>query len=92
MSRDQIRDMLEHIDDTRELVLSSRAAEADDAWRVDELQLAWRAAASEARASYDAWSRLGGAEAFAVYVADEDRADAAAQALASQARGHAVRA
>jgi hypothetical protein len=52
----------------------------------DELFTLWSAARAEANLAYDAWCDSGGCEAYAVYRAAEDRADAAEQALAGTAR------
>jgi hypothetical protein len=41
----------------------------------------WSAARAEANIAYDAWCRSPGREAYAVYRAAEDRADAAEDAL-----------
>jgi len=41
----------------------------------------WSAARAEANLAYDAWCRAPGREAYAVYRAAEDRADAAEDAL-----------
>jgi hypothetical protein len=50
----------------------------------------WSAARAEANLAYDAWCNAGGCDAYAVYRAAEDRADAAEQALAESARPVAV--
>jgi hypothetical protein len=42
----------------------------------------WTAARAEANLAYEAWCETRGSDAFAVYRAAEDRADAAEQALA----------
>jgi hypothetical protein len=47
----------------------------------DELFTIWSAARAESNLAYVAWCEAPGAEAFAVYRAAEDRADAAEQAL-----------
>jgi hypothetical protein len=47
-----------------------------------ELFALWSAARAEANLAYEAWCRVRGADAYAVYRAAEDRADAAEQALA----------
>jgi hypothetical protein len=47
----------------------------------DERFAIWSAARAEANLAYDAWCRLKGREAYAVYRAAEDRADAAEDAL-----------
>jgi hypothetical protein len=48
----------------------------------DELFVLWSAARAEANIAYDAWCTCPGAEAYAVYRAAEDRADAAETELA----------
>ena len=50
--------------------------------RHDELFTIWSAARAEANLAYEAWCDLPGADAYSVYRAAEDRADAAEQALA----------
>ena len=51
----------------------------------DELFVLWSAARAEANLAYDAWCDAPGAEAYAVYRAAEDRADAAEIALSAGA-------
>lgn len=46
----------------------------------------WSAARAEANLAYDDWCSTRGAEAYAIYRAAEDRADAAEAALARAAR------
>jgi hypothetical protein len=48
----------------------------------DELLAVWSAARAEANLAYQAWCDVPGVDAYAVYRAAEDRADAAEQALA----------
>jgi hypothetical protein len=60
-------------------------ARGDWLWARDELMDAWRAAQAEARGAYDAWVRSGAAKAYLVYRAEQDRADAAQDALAEWA-------
>ena len=50
--------------------------------RHDELFTIWSAARAEANLAYEAWCDVPGADAYSVYRAAEDRADAAEQALA----------
>jgi hypothetical protein len=50
-------------------------------WLVDELSCAWRAAQSEAAAAYEHWRQAPGQDAYAVYRASQDRADAAQTVL-----------
>jgi hypothetical protein len=47
----------------------------------DELFVLWSAARAEANIAYDAWCSTPGPDAYAVYRAAEDRADAAEVAL-----------
>ena len=47
----------------------------------DELFVLWSAARAEANIAYDAWCGEPGSDAYAVYRAAEDRADAAEVAL-----------
>jgi hypothetical protein len=49
--------------------------------RQEELFALWSAARAEANLAYDAWRASPGAEAYAIYRAAEDRADAAEEAL-----------
>jgi hypothetical protein len=48
----------------------------------DQLFTVWSAARAEANLAYEAWCAAPGADAYVVYRAAEDRADAAEQALA----------
>ena len=52
------------------------------AQRTDELFTIWSAARAEANLAYQAWCDVPGSDAYTVYRAAEDRADAAEQALA----------
>lgn len=52
----------------------------------DELFALWSAARAEANLAYEAWCEMGGCDAYAVYRAAEDRADAAERELAGTAR------
>jgi hypothetical protein len=52
------------------------------AQRLDELFTLWSAARAEANLAYQAWCEVRGGDAYSVYRAAEDRADAAEQALA----------
>jgi hypothetical protein len=51
----------------------------------DELFTVWCAARAEANVAYEAWCDAPGSDAYAVYRAAEDRADAAEAALAASA-------
>jgi hypothetical protein len=82
MSVKDLRDLLERLEDTREIVL--HADEGDHrAWPADELFEMWRDARAEAHAAYAEWCDRRGAEVHTVYRAAEDRADAAWAALAA---------
>ena len=83
MSRRDLEELLERIEDTREIVLGPDAAEAD---REDDLHAIWTDARHVARQAYDHWRAHPGAEAFAVYRAAADREDAAATGLMHAAR------
>jgi hypothetical protein len=52
----------------------------------DVLFTVWSAARAEANLAYGAWCETPGAQAYAVYRAAEDRADAAEQSLARAVR------
>jgi hypothetical protein len=52
----------------------------------DELFTIWSAARAEANLAYAAWCDVPGSNAYAVYRAAEDRADAAELALVSSAQ------
>lgn len=84
MSPRELRQLLEYVEDTREIVLTR--GDAVGATRRDELEAVWGAARAEANLAYDAWRAEPGASAYAVYRAAEDRADAAEDALARAAR------
>ncbi len=50
----------------------------------DELFAVWSVAAAEANLAYDAWQRDPGAGAYATFLAADDRAGAAQDALAAR--------
>ena len=79
MSGRELKELLEHIEDTHELVLYPAGG--------DDLVSVWRAARAEANAALHAWRRSPGADFYAVYRAAEDRADAAEASLADAADG-----
>ena len=56
------------------------------AQRHDEFFAIWSAARAEANLAYQAWCELPGVDAYVVYRAAEDRADAAEHALVSAVR------
>ena len=51
--------------------------------RIEESFVLWSAARAEANLAYDAWCAAPGPDAYAVYRAAEDRADAAETELAN---------
>jgi hypothetical protein len=55
--------------------------------RHEELFVVWSAARAEANLAYDAWCERPGPDAYAVYRAAEDRADAAETDLACTRAG-----
>ena len=82
-SRDELRELLGVIEDTHELVLR-RIPEptcGGPSPGGDELFAAWSAARAESNLAYDAWCAAPGAERYTIYLAAEDRADAAEAAL-----------
>ena len=78
MSVQELRELLERIEDNREIVLRSGV---DDSARAGAPIAVWRAARAEANAALDAWRRRPGRATYAVYRAAEDRADAAEASL-----------
>ena len=85
MSVQELRELLERIEDTREVVLRPDPEKVAGA---GEPLAIWRAARAEANAALEAWRREPGPLAFAVYRAAEDRADAAEASL--RLRPHAI--
>ncbi|HWH96111.1 MAG TPA: hypothetical protein VNT03_19770 [Baekduia sp.] len=78
----QRHNLLRGLDDTREVVVM-RGADGD------VLKQVWRAAQDEADDAYDAWHEHSGSDAYLLYRAATDRADAALDALvAATARRH----
>jgi hypothetical protein len=88
MTTSELRALLDAVPDTGEVVLRRRVD--PPAWLVDELFVAWSAARAEANLAYDAWCDQHGADAYAVYRAAEDRADAAEAALCATASGRSA--
>ena len=82
MTTRDLRQLLEHVEDTRELVLRPLEGPADRR-ALDELQAVWSAARAEANLAYERWRRDRGGDAYVAYRAAEDRADAAEDALAA---------
>ena len=83
MSERELEDLLERIEDTPELVLGPAAEPADGP---SELFAAWDDARRDANSAYDAWLARPGADAYVIYRAAADRADAAEDALAAAPR------
>ena len=82
MSAKDLKELLEHLDDTHELVLGPLAEPEDELpFPVDELLFCWRDAADDAARALQLWRERPGAVAYAVYRAAADRADAAQAAL-----------
>jgi len=75
MSANDLKDLLDRIDDTRELVLRRSAG-----WT--PVHQAWSEAREDAADAYGEWRRLGTRAAYALYRAAQDREDAAQDALA----------
>jgi hypothetical protein len=82
MSRRDLEELLERIEDTREIVLGPYAVED---CRVDDpladLHAIWTDARHVAQQAYEFWRANPGLEAYAVYRAAADREDAAAAGL-----------
>lgn len=75
MSTPELKDLLDEVPDTREIILLRTTPE-------DPNLVVWRDAADDARRAYACWRRTSGLEAYAVYRAAQDREDAAQDALA----------
>ena len=82
MSAKDLKELLADVEDTRELVLPAVGPRSRHDWRVEELYLVWSAADEEATDAYRAWRARPGRDAYLVYRAAADRADAAQVALA----------
>jgi hypothetical protein len=72
----QLHNLLRGLDDTREVVVRRRGRRHGDV-----LEEVWRAAQDEADHAYAAWCELRGRDAYLLYRAAADRADAALDAL-----------
>jgi hypothetical protein len=79
MSAQDLRDLLDQVPDTYELVLRSEA-ERGPSW--DAVYTAWSDAHEEAEDALRVWRATGGQRAYAAYRAAQDREDAAQDALA----------
>jgi hypothetical protein len=81
-TRAELRELLGGVEDTHEFVLRAITPVQE----ADELFAVWSAARAEANVAYDGWCDARGGEAYAVYLAAEDRADAAEAAFAAHHR------
>jgi len=79
MSAHELKELLDQVADTRELVLH-RSSGAGPEWNAH--YDAWSDAHEEADDAYRVWRTLGGALRYAAYRAAQDREDAAQDALA----------
>jgi hypothetical protein len=83
MSAKDLKHLLEHLDDTHEIVLGAVPELEDELpFPLEELLFCWRDAEDEAACAYQLWRERPGREAHAVYRAAADRAAAAQDALA----------
>ena len=80
MSSHELKDLLDQVADTREIVLRRPLT-----WSAD--YDAWSDARDEARAAYRRWRAAPAGDTYAVYRAAQDREDAAQDTLATAARG-----
>jgi hypothetical protein len=80
MSAHELRDLLDDVPDTREIVLRRAPT-----WSA--VYDAWRDAAEDAGRAYGAWLRVRDGDAWTAYVAAQDRADAAQDAFALSPAG-----
>ena len=80
MSANDLKDLLDRIDDTRELVLRRSAGWAPE-------HEAWSEAREDAAEAYREWGRMRTRAAYAAYRAAQDLEDAAQDALAGSRLG-----
>jgi hypothetical protein len=80
MSVHELKELLDQVADTRELVIR-RSAVRGPAW--NELYGVWSDAHEDAENAFAAWRVRGGSEHYARYRAAQDREDAAQDALAA---------
>jgi hypothetical protein len=81
MSIRELKQLLDQVPDTRELVLRARGRAADWSVAYD----AWCDACDDTVEALVAWRRWPGRDRYATYRAAQDREDAAQEALASTA-------
>jgi hypothetical protein len=79
MSVHELRELLDQVADTRELVLRRSAAHGPE-W--NELYGVWSDAHEDAEEAFRNWMLRGGRESYSRYRAAQDREDAAQDALA----------
>ena len=84
MSTHELKDLLDQVPDTRELIL--RRAPTPSA-----AHDAWSEARDDALGAYRAWRQAPAAETYAAYRAAQDRADAAQDTLALAAQSQTSR-
>ena len=82
MSAQELRDLLERVEDTREVVLRR----LEDRERAEPFVI-WREARGDANAAYAAWRSHPSRDTYFAYRAAEDRADAAEDSLSRAATG-----
>ena len=80
MSTTELKDLLDQVADTRELVLRGAASTGPS---FDAVYDAWSDAHEEAEHAYGIWRTSAGRDHYAVYRAAQDREDAAQDALSS---------
>ena len=79
MSAHELKELLDQVADTRELVLRRSAVRGPE-W--NELYDVWSDAHEDAEEAFRAWMLRGGRERYSLYRAAQDREDAAQDALA----------
>lgn len=80
MSAHELKELLDQVADTRELVFRREAGRAPE-WNA--LYDVWSDAHEEAEEAFRVWKVRGGGQQYALYRAAQDREDAAQDALAS---------
>jgi hypothetical protein len=83
MSAHELKELLDQVADTRELVVR-RSATRGPQW--NELYDVWSDAHEEAEDAFRTWNQRGGREPYSRYRAAQDREDAAQDALAAGTR------